>query len=191
VVYLPAMQMGGPRMTLHVRTAGDPASLAPLIRSQIAALNPEVVPIRVDTLRNVVNERGLAGTRLTAVLTASFGALGLLLSVVGLYGVVSFMVGRRTQEIGVRMALGASRGRVLRMIVANGLALVSVGLVVGLAASMAVTRLMSDLLFGVSPWDIGTFVSIAAILVLSAIAASAIPAIRAMRVDPMTALRYE
>ena len=91
----------------------------------------------------------------------------------------------------MRMALGASRGRVLRMIVANGLALVSVGLVVGLAASMAVTRLMSDLLFGVSPWDIGTFVSIAAILVLSAIAASAIPAIRAMRVDPMTALRYE
>jgi putative ABC transport system permease protein len=101
------------------------------------------------------------------------------------------MVRRRTQEIGVRMALGANRGRVLRMVVGDGLALVSAGLVVGLIASMAVTRLMSELLFGVSPWDIPTFASIAGILVLAAIIASAIPAVRAMRVDPMTALRYE
>ena len=191
VFYSSAMQMGGPKMTLHVRTAGDPAALAPLVRGQIAALDPEIVPTSVDTLRNVVNQRGLAFVRLIAVLTGGFGTLGLILAVVGLYGVVSFMVRRRTQEIGVRMALGANRGRVLRMVVGDGLALVSAGLVVGLIASMAVTRLMSELLFGVSPWDIPTFASIAGILVLAAIIASAIPAVRAMRVDPMTALRYE
>ena len=191
VVYLSAMQMGGPGMTLHVRTAGDPASLAPLVRAQIAALNPEVVPTRVDTLRSVVTERGLAFTRLIAVLTGGFGTVGLILAVVGLYGVVSFMVRRRTQEIGVRIALGATRARVLRMVVGNGLMLVGAGLGIGLAASLAVTRLMSEMLFGVSPWDLATFASIAGLLVFSAIAASAIPAVRAMRVDPMTALRYE
>jgi predicted permease len=191
VFYLSAMQMGDPKMTLHVRTSGDPGAFVPLVRSQIAALNPEIVPTRVDTLDHVVTQRGLAGTRLLAVLTGGFGVLGLILAIVGLYGVVSFMVGRRTQEIGVRMALGAARGRVLRMIIGNGLALVSAGLVVGLAVSLAVTRLMSSLLFGISPWDIATFASIGAVLVLAAIAASAIPAMRAMRVDPMTALRYE
>jgi len=191
VFYSSAMQMGGPKMTLHVRTSGDAAMLAPAVRTQIAGLNPEVIPTRVDTLQHVVSERGLSGTRLIAVLTGGFGVLGLILAVVGLYGVVSFMVSRRTQEIGVRMALGADRGRVLRMIVGNGLALVSAGLVIGLAASMAVTRLMAGLLFGISPWDIGTFTSIAALLILAAVAASAVPAVRAMRVDPMVALRYE
>ena len=191
VLYLPATQMGGPHMTLHVRTSGDAAALTPLVRREIAALNPEVVPITVDTLSNVISDQGLFLYRTIATLTGAFGFLGLTLSVIGLYGVVSFMVGRRTQEIGVRMALGASRGAVLRMVLSNGVSLAVVGLAVGLAASMAVTRLMTSMLLGISPWDLETFVLIAAVLLVAAVFACWIPATRAMRVDPMTALRYE
>lgn len=117
--------------------------------------------------------------------------MALSLAVIGLYGVVSFMVGRRTQEIGIRMTLGAQRSAVLRMVLANGLTLAAVGLAVGLTLSLAATPLLRSLLIGVSPWDPTTFVAICAVLCAATVVASWVPASRATRVDPVVALRHE
>jgi ABC-type antimicrobial peptide transport system permease subunit len=126
-----------------------------------------------------------------AILGGVFGVVALSLAVIGLYGVVSFMVGRRAQEIGIRMTLGAQSSSILRMVLANGLALAAVGLVIGLILSVAATPLLRSLLIGVSPWDPITFVGICAALFAATVVASWIPASRATRVDPAVALRHE
>jgi putative ABC transport system permease protein len=133
----------------------------------------------------------VAQPRFNMILLSSFGVLALVLAVVGLYGVMSYLVAQRTREIGVRMALGARPGDVLKLIVGHGLALAAAGVAVGLAAAFAATRVMSSLLFGVSATDPLTFIVTALLLTGVALAASFIPARRAMRVDPMIALRYE
>jgi|SRR3954454_2898040 predicted permease len=189
--YMPFAQMGGSNATLHVRTVGNPAAIAPAIRDQLRKLDPNVAPLSVVTLRTVVSSQGLFMPRLAAVLAGAFGVLALSLAIVGLYGVVSFMVGRRTQEIGVRIALGAQRSKIMRMVLANGIMLALVGLLLGGFAAYMAAPLMSGLLVDVSPHDPAVFLGIALVLVAATLAASWIPARRATRVNPIDALRSE
>jgi macrolide transport system ATP-binding/permease protein len=191
VFYMSYAQMGRSSATLHVRTEGDPTALTGQIRAELKKLDPEIAPTTVLTMATAVSGQGLLMQRVTAVLGGAFGVVALLLAVVGLYGVVSFLVGRRTQEIGVRIALGAQRGRILAMVLADGILLALAGLVVGTAGAFLATPLMGGLLLGVSPRDPLTFLCIAAVLLVATLGASWIPAKRATRVDPMVALRYE
>jgi putative ABC transport system permease protein len=132
-----------------------------------------------------------AARRLSMILLSVFSGLALVLACVGIYGVISYLVGQRTHEIGVRMALGAARGDVLRLVIGHGARMALVGVVIGIAAALGLTRLMVNQLFGVSAHDPLTFVGVAALLIVVAVGACYIPARRAMRVDPMIALRYE
>jgi putative ABC transport system permease protein len=183
--------MGRPSATLYVRTEGDPSAMTAQIRAQLRSLDPDVAPISVLTFNRIVSSQGLFQQRISAILGGAFGVVALLLAVVGLYGVVSFLVGRRTQEIGVRIALGAQRGRILRMVLANGISLAAVGLAIGAAAAYALAPQMGGLLLNVNPRDPQIFLGIAAALMAATLGASWIPALRATRVDPMEALRYE
>ena len=191
VFYLPYFEQGDSKATLHVRADGSPSALVSQIRSEIAALDAEIAPTSVLTMSSAISQRGLFVPRIVAILGGVFGVVALSLAVIGLYGVVSFMVGRRTQEIGIRMALGAQRSAVLRMVLANGLTLSAVALAVGLTLSLAATPLLRSLLIGVSPWDPTTFVAICAVLCAATVLASWVPASRATRVDPVVALRHE
>jgi len=188
---LPYFKEGDSKATLHVRADGDPSPLVAQVRSEIAALDAEIAPTSVLTMSSVISEHGLFLPRIVAILGGVFGVVALSLAVIGLYGVVSFMVGRRTQEIGIRMALGAQRTAVLRMVLANGLTLAVFGLAVGLTVSLAATPLLRSLLIGVSPWDPTTFVAICAALCAATVVASWVPASRATRVDPVVALHHE
>src|SRR5215469_10681851 len=191
VFYLPYFEQGASKAIVHVRADGNLSMLFSQIRSEIAALDPEIAPTSVLTMSSVISERGLFVPRIVAILGGVFGVAALTLAVIGLYGVVSFMVGRRTQEIGIRMTLGAQRSSVLRMVLINGLTLAVVGLAVGLALSFAATPLLRSVLIGVSPWDPTTFVVICAALCAATVVASWVPASRATRVDPLVALRHE
>jgi putative ABC transport system permease protein len=191
VFYLPYLQQGGSRVTLQLRTNGDPAGLTPLVRQQISALDSDVTPLSVFTMRDAFSSNGLFSSRIFAILSGTFGLIALSLAVVGLYGVVSFLVGCRTQEIGIRMALGAQRSSVLRMILVNGISLATLGVVIGMIAALAAAPLMRSMLNGVSPRDPQTFVSIGLILLTATFVASWIPAQRATRLDPNLALRCE
>jgi predicted permease len=191
VFYLPYLQQGSSRVTLQLRTKGDPTGLTSLVRQQISALDSEVTPLSVLTMADAFSSNGLFPFRIVAMLGGAFGLIALSLAIVGLYGVVSFVVGRRTQEIGIRMALGAQRSNVLRMILANGISLATVGVVIGMVVALAAAPLLSNLLNGVSPRDPLTFVAIALILLTATFVASWIPAHRATRVDPNVALRCE
>ena len=191
VFYLPYLQQGSSRATLQLRTKGDPTALTSLVRQQISALDSEVTPLSVLTMADAFSSNGLFPFRIVAMLGGAFGLIALSLAIVGLYGVVSFVVGRRTQEIGIRMALGAQRSNVLRMILANGISLATVGVVIGMVVALAAAPLMRSLLNGVSPRDPLTFVAIALILLTATFVASWIPAHRATRVDPNVALRCE
>jgi len=189
--YLPYLQQGGSRVTLQLRTNGDPTGLTSLVRKQISAVDAEVTPLSVLTMADAFSTNGLFTFRIFAILGGAFGLIALSLAVVGLYGVVSFVVGRRTQEIGIRMALGAQRSNVLRMILVDGLSLASVGVVIGLVGALAAAPLVRSMLSGVSPRDPLTFVTIALILLIATFVASWIPAHRATCVDPNAALRCE
>ena len=191
VFYMSYAQMGRPSGTLHVRTDGDPTAMVSVIRDQLRMLDPDVAPVSVLTLTSAVSSQGLFMPRISAILGGAFGLVALLLAVIGLYGVVSFLVGRRTQEIGVRIALGAQKSTILRMILANGISLAAVGLVIGAVGAFLLAPLMGNLLIGVSPRDPAVFVAIALALVAATIGASWIPARRATQVDPIEALRYE
>ena len=190
-VYTPLRQMtqglGG---LLLLRTNGDPAATGAMIREAVWALDPDLPVMRVRTL-DEIRDQYLATPRLTAMLLTIFAALALLVTVAGITGVIATSVSERTQEFGVRMALGASRQTVLRMVVGEGLRLVGVGLAVGSIASIGATRVLASYLFDTTPTDPMAFASVVAALVLAGIAACMGPAWRATTVDPMNALRSE
>jgi len=177
-------------MTIAVRTAGDPLALAARIRQELRDVELQLPVLRIDTIEEQLNDV-LVQERLIALLSSFFGLLALLLACVGLYGVVSYAVTRRTAEIGVRLALGATRGRMLRTILQESLTLVAVGVAIGLPIALALTRLLGARLFGVSPADPPTIAAAVAVMVLVAALASVFPARRAARVDPMVALRCD
>jgi len=177
-------------MTLVVRTAGAPASLAAPVRDAIRQLDPGLPVADVRTMTDVVGA-ALSTPRFTSVLLSMFALLALTLSAVGIYGVLSYVVSRRTREIGIRVAIGADRARVLRMVLGGGIALAGVGIVIGTIAALLVTRLLSGLLHGVSPADPLTFAGVVLSLLTVALGASLAPAWRATRVDPVVALKSE
>jgi putative ABC transport system permease protein len=178
----------GPAFTVRVK--GEPAAIVTAVRTALAQIDKNVPIANVSTMDDIMST-SIAQPRLETVLLGIFGGLAMLLAAVGIYGVMSYSVTQRTSEIGVRMALGASRSQVLLLICKQGLRLATIGLAAGLVLAFGVTRLMSKILFGVSPTDPLTFASIIAILAAVALLACYIPARRATRVDPILALRHE
>jgi predicted permease len=177
-------------MTLVLRTAVDPVSLVSAVRQQVSALDKNIPVYAVQTMDDLFSAE-VASRRFNAGALAGFAGFAVLLAAVGIYGVMAYAVSQRTREMGVRIALGAGRGNVLRMILSQGFRLALIGAGLGLAASFVLTRLMTGLLFGVKPSDPRTFVLVTAALLAVALAACWIPARRATRVDPVVALRYE
>jgi putative ABC transport system permease protein len=179
-----------PEMNLVVRSDSDPRSLLPAIRNELAALDKSIPLFNVRTLEEQV-QGASAQEHTAALVTSMFGGLALLLAIIGLYGVMSYSVMQRTREIGIRMALGASRGNVLRLVVQSGMKLVLAGVVIGIGAAVALTQLIGSLLYGVTPTDLLTYLSVAVGLAVVALVACCLPARRAAKVDPLVALRYE
>jgi len=190
--FVPMAQQYRAQRVLHVRTAGPPEALAPAAQKEIRALNPDLPVFDVRSMEHMLEgPNGFFLLQMGALFGAGLGVLGLLLALVGIYGVVSYAAAQRTQEIGVRMALGAQRGDILQLVVGHGLRLVAVGITLGLAAAFGLSRLLANLLFGISSTDPATFASVPLILGAMAVVASYLPALRATRIDPSVALRNE
>ncbi len=188
--YEPLWQAPTPFMTLVVRSDAPPATLSAAIRGEVLKLDKEQPVSNIKTMEQVL-AASVSQQRFSMLLLAVFAVVALTLAAVGLYGVMAYSVTQRTHELGIRMALGASSRDVLRLVMGHGLLLATTGVVIGLAAAFFLTRLMESLLFGVTATDPLTFVAIAALQMLVALAASFVPARRALKVDPMIALRYE
>jgi putative ABC transport system permease protein len=189
-VYLPLRQAVSSGMNLIVKSAADPAALTSSIRGAIASIDKDQPIFAIATMQELVNS-SISTRRITLILLGLFSALALVLAAIGIYGVISYSVAQRTHEIGIRMALGADGGGVLRMILAQGVKIAGAGVAIGILASFGLTRLMTKLLYSVSAADPVTFAAVAIVLVLVAMLACYIPARRALRVDPIIALRYE
>src|SRR6266480_716405 len=187
LVYLPRLPS---RRTLVVHTSGDPTALLDTIRREIQTVDPNIAATDLETMQQYMT-LPLFPARTTGLLLGASGILALLLTCIGLFGVISYIVSQRTYEIGVRMALGARRADVLKLVFGHGFAVTSIGLAVGLAAASGLTRFLSSLLYGIRPNDPVTLLGVSLGLVLVALLACYLPARRAMRVDPMVALRYE
>lgn len=188
--YVSASQLPLEDMTILVRTATDPASIVSGVRQAVWSIDPNQPISNVSTLEKVVDD-SIAQRRLNMLLMGLFGGLALLLSAVGIYGLLSHAVTQRTQEMGIRMALGAQVGDVLKLVLRQGMLLALTGEAIGLIAAFALTRLIRGLLFGVTPNDAMTFVAVVGVLTIVAFLACYIPARRATKVDPLIALRYE
>ncbi len=188
--FLPLAQAYRPDVTLQVRTAGDPGALSSALRAEVSALDPILPVFNVTTLNDHIRAASFQ-QRLGGSLLAGFGALALALAAIGIYGVMSFGVAQRTREIGVRMALGARRGDILRLVLGYGMRLAGIGLAIGMVVAFAASNLLGGLLLGVSARDPITFAGVAGVLGAVALAATYVPARRATRVDPMVALRHE
>jgi predicted permease len=190
--YLPFAQAntGRGQMTLIVRTAGDPLTIAAAVRRETQALDPQMPRFEIETLTAQI-AASLGQERLLATLSSGFGLLALLLGCLGLYGILSYTVAQRTREIGIRMAIGADRRDMLRLVLRDALRLALLGVAIGIPATLAAARLLANQLFGISAADPGVIGLATLILLAVAVAAGYLPARRAARVDPLVALRYE
>jgi predicted permease len=189
-LYLPSAQMPMNGITLLVRTSSDPVALARSVRNEVLAIDKNQPVYDVKTLAQRIDD-AVAASRSLMLLFTAFALLALVLGSVGIYGIVSYSVTQRTKEIGIRIALGAQAGNVLRLILKNGITLVLTGIVIGVGSALILTRFLTTLLFGVTPTDTVTFIVVAAVFFVIAMVASLIPAMRATKVDPLVALRYE
>ena len=190
IVYMPLKQHYSAFVTIYVRTKGDPAQAMATVRQTVHSMIPAVPLLRVQTMNEVL-VNSLTAPRMGAELLGTFGLIALILATIGTYGVMSYSVNQRSQEIGIRMTLGAQPRDVMRLMLGTGMAMVAVGVAAGLGFSVLLARAMNTLLYGIGSFDAPSFLSTAALLLLVALAACYIPARRAMRVDPIVALRYE
>jgi len=190
LAYLPLTQDFAPAATMQVRTSGRPESTIAAVRDQVQSLDTNLALTNLNTIEELIDQ-GLWAPRVGAALLAVFGALALLLAVIGVYGVLSYSVNQQTREIGIRMAMGARTGSVLSLVIGQGMRLALVGLALGLLIAFVTMRVLSSLLFGVSAHDPVTFAGVSMILATAAILGCYIPARRAAKVNPITALRYE
>jgi putative ABC transport system permease protein len=189
-IYVPYLQRPDSAMTVVVRSQVTPVSLVGAMRQELLAIDKEQALAQVRTMQQVVAD-SIAQRRIIVMVFAVFGVIALLMAALGLYGVLAYTVTLRTREIGVRMALGAQRADVVRLVAKGGMMLVLIGVAAGLAGAFALTRLLTTLLFGVAPTDAATFASVSVGLIVVALLACFIPARRATKVDPLVALRYE
>ena len=189
-IYMPESHLQAPM--LLVRTAGEPMALAPAIQKQVTNIDKDQPVYSVGTMEGVLHDWGsMVQRRFNMTLLIVFAALALVLAAVGLYGVLAYSVSLRTRELGIRLALGAEPRTIRRLVVVQGFRLTLIGLALGLAGALALTRLMQSLMFGVSAGDPSTFALVAVTLLAVAATASYLPARRASRVEPMEALRTE
>ena len=184
------MRLAADGVAVVLRTAGDPTGNMNLVRKSVEEMDPREVIYGVHTLDEVIAS-SFAARRLSMILLGIFAALALLLSCVGIYGVISYVVGQRTAEIGLRMALGAQTGDIMRLVLGEGLRMSLLGVAAGMAGALGLTRLMESQLFGVTAWDPLTFIAVGILLTLVSLLACYVPARRAVRVDPLAALRSE
>jgi putative ABC transport system permease protein len=192
VIYYSVDQNPSSFMSYVVRTSGDPAAFIGAARAALTEIDPQLALIKPQSMEQIASQSpSVFLRRYPSYLIGSFATLALILAMVGLYGLISYAVTQRTREIGIRVALGAQREDILRMVIAEGSGAVLAGIAIGLAAALVLTRVMASLLYGVKPTDGITFASVAILLAIIALAACAIPARRATRVDPIVALRYE
>jgi putative ABC transport system permease protein len=189
-IYVPLRQSASGHMNLIVKSNVDPAALASSIRAAVAEIDKDQPVFGISTMKQLIVD-SVSTPRITLILLGLFSALALVLAAIGIYGVISYSVAQRTHEIGIRMALGAGKTDVLRMILAQGARIAGAGVAIGMVASFGLTRLLAKLLFSVSAADPLTFAAVAILLILVAMLACYIPARRTLRVDPMIALRYE
>jgi putative ABC transport system permease protein len=189
-VYVPLRQHPASEMTLLVKSGADPATLTSAIREAVQSIDKDQPLFAISTMKELVSN-SVATRRMTLVLLGLFSGLALVLGAIGIYGVISYSVAQRTHEIGIRMALGAPRRDVFRLVVGQGLKLAGIGITIGVVAAFGLARLMSSLLYGISVTDFETFAGVSILLAFVAFVACYIPARRAMRVDPIIALRYE
>jgi hypothetical protein len=188
--YYPLSQRRPTGMTLVLRTGGDPHAVIASIRSEVQSIDRRVPMFAVKTMTEHLTW-ALWGPNMAAALSLAFGLVAILLSAVGLYSVMAYVVSQRTREVGIRMALGANRGDVLKMITSQGMRLAAIGLGIGLMLSLALMKVMSTLLIGISGYDLTIFLLVPTLLVTVAFIACYLPARRATKVDPLVALRYE
>jgi len=188
--YVPATQAPLHDMTLMVRTTTEPATIVPSLRQAVWAVDPNQPISNVATMEQIVSD-SIAQPRLNMTLMGLFGALALILAAVGIYGLLSYAVTQRTQEMGIRMALGAQVGDVLGLVLKQGMILALIGQAIGLAGALALTRLIRGLLFGVTPTDVTIFVAVTGVFTTIALLACYLPPRRATQVDPLKALPYE
>jgi putative ABC transport system permease protein len=190
LIYLPYHNFPLPFMAIAVRSAAAPATIASLARAEITAADPELAVAKVEPLREVLRE-SVAAPRFRTLLLVAFAGMAVVLASVGSYGLISYSVAQRTREIGIRMALGAQARQVMMPVLGQGLALALTGIAIGLVGSVAASRLLSNFLFGIEPSDPLTYLLVSTLLLCVTVAASIIPSRRALRVDPLTALRAE
>jgi len=189
-MFYPLLQSPSLFMTLTVRTSGEPESFVSAVRDRVRSMDADLPLYSIRTMNERLAE-SVAPQRLTLLLMAIFAVVAIMLAAIGIYGVISYNVAQRTHEIGIRMAIGAKTSDVLRLFVRQGMALAALGMAIGLGAALTLTRLMASLLYGVSVRDPMTFIVVTLLLAFVAFAACYIPALRATRVDPIVALRYE
>jgi len=189
-MFLPYAQDAVLRMNVVVRSTRNPLAVASATRTAISSIDPDEATSSFRTLGEIVSTSA-AGDRFNAFLLGAFGGIALLLTVAGIFGVLSYLVTQRTREIGLRMALGAQRYNILGAIVGHGMSLVLIGVGIGLAGAYGVTRWMSGFLFGVEPTDALTFLTVSGVLASAGFLACYLPAKRATGVDPLVALRHE